>query len=432
MKYRIIIFLILALTCNVSAQDQNITLVHDEKGHRLEVNGKPFMVNGMNWDYYPIGTNYEYSLWSQSDETIRAALKAEMTLIQKMGVNTLRQYTGIPARWISHIYEEYGIYTMLNHSFGRYGVMLDEKWIPHTDYADPRVQEVLLQEVEDLAQEYQNTAGVLLFLLGNENNYGLFWEGGETEDIPESDPESRDKARSMYQLFNKAALTMKATGSSLPIALCNGDLMFLDIIVEECPDIDIFGTNIYRGLSFTDAYARVKKEYGKPVLLTEFGADAYHAIDQKEDQETQAKYAIANWKEVYLNAAGLSGSSNSIGGFTFQFADGWWKYGQTINLDVHDNNASWANAGYSEDFTAGRNNMNEEWFGICAKGKTDKNGLYTSIPRAAYYVIQEVHRLNPYARGTTEADIKKHFTSISIKKARKKASKKKRKCIFLK
>ena len=61
---------------------------------------------------------------------------------------------------------------------------------------------------------------------------------------------------------------------------------------------------------------------------------------------------------------------NSIGGFTFQFSDGWWKFGQTKNLDVHDNNASWANGGYDSDFVEGENNMNEEWFGICAKGPT--------------------------------------------------------------
>ena len=40
------------------------------------------MINGMNWDYFPIGTNYSYSLWTQSDETIKAALDAEMFCIE--------------------------------------------------------------------------------------------------------------------------------------------------------------------------------------------------------------------------------------------------------------------------------------------------------------------------------------------------------------
>ena len=85
----------------------------------------------------------------------------------------------------------------------------------------------------------------------------------------------------------------------------------------------------------------------------------------------QAYFDVENWKDIYQNAAGLGKAGNSIGGFTFQFSDGWWKFGQTKNLDVHDNNASWPNGGYYMDLEPGQNNMNEEWFGICAKGQTD-------------------------------------------------------------
>ena len=33
------------------------TVVNNEDGMKLVVNGKDFMINGMNWDYIPIGTN---------------------------------------------------------------------------------------------------------------------------------------------------------------------------------------------------------------------------------------------------------------------------------------------------------------------------------------------------------------------------------------
>ena len=36
--------------------------------------------------------------------------------VENMGVNSIRLYTGVPAKWIRYIYEQYGIYTMLNHS----------------------------------------------------------------------------------------------------------------------------------------------------------------------------------------------------------------------------------------------------------------------------------------------------------------------------
>lgn len=377
------------------------------------VNEQAFMVNGMNWDYFPIGTNYMYSLWNQSDAFIKKALDDEMSLLKNMGVNAIRVYTGIQPKWIKYIYETYGIHTMLNHSFGRYGLTLDGAWVANTEYSDPRVRELLLKEVKELAQEYKDTPGLLLYLLGNENNYGLFWGGAETEDIPLADRQSTIRARYMYKLFNEASLALKSIDPNRPVSLCNGDLLFLDIIAEECKDVDIFGVNVYRGISFTDMFDRVKNEYGKPILLTEFGSDAFNAITKEEAQREQAYYKVGNWREIYENAAGLGRAQNSIGGFTFQFSDGWWKYGQTRNLDVHDTNASWENGGYEFDHIPGENNMNEEWFGICAKGPTNAMGHYELFPRAAYYGLKEAHKLNPYREGTTLATIREHFSAIN-------------------
>jgi len=313
---------------------------------KLTVDGKPFMINGMNWDYYPIGTNYEYSLWAQPDDIVQAALDEEMSLLDDMGVNTIRMYAPVPAKWIAYIYEQHGIHTMINHSFGRYGLMIDGEWAANTEYSDPQVQAVLLEEARSLAEEFRNTPGLLLYLLGNENNYGLSWGGAETEDIPLKDQKTAVRARAMYKLFNEAALVMKSIDNTHPIAICNGDLLFLDIVAEECPDVDIYGTNMYRGVSFGDAFERVQKEYGKPILFTEFGADAYNAVTKQEDQPAQARYMVENWREIYANAEGMGKVGNSLGGFTFQFSDGWWKFGQTKNLDVHDDNASWSSGGY--------------------------------------------------------------------------------------
>lgn len=411
---KIILLLTFCFSSSIFAQADKIVVENNNSGHRLKVNGKNFMVKGMNWDYYPIGTNYNYSLWKQSDDVIITALDAEMSLLKNMGVNTIRQYTGVPAKWIKYIYEKYGIYTMLNHSFGRYGLTIDGTWVANTEYSDKRTQELLLSEVKSMVTEYKNTPGILLFLLGNENNYGLFWDGAETEDIPIQDRKSTVRAESMYKLFNKAILEMKAIDNSHPMAICNGDLLFLDIIARECKDIDILGTNMYRGATFTDAYERVKKEFGKPLLLTEFGSDSFNAIDNQEDQKSQAYYMVENWKDIYSNAAGLGKNENSLGGFTFQFSDGWWKYGQTKNLEVHDNNASWSNGGYPFDFKEGQNNMNEEWFGICAKGPVNSRGLYELYPRAAYYAIKEVHRISPYDEGVTADNLNEYFKNINL------------------
>lgn len=411
---KIILSLIFCYSFTISAQTEKVVIENNDSGMKLKVGGKDFMVNGMNWDYFPIGTNYSYSLWNQSDEFIRQALDDEMGLLQNIGVNSIRVYSGIPKKWIEYIYENYGIYTMLNHSFGRYGLTIDGVWKPNTEYSDAKTRELLLKEVTQLASEYKDTKGLLLFLLGNENNYGLFWDGAETEDIPIQDRKSTVRARSMYKLFNEATVAMKAIDSNHPIAICNGDLLFLDIIAKECKDVDVFGTNVYRGVSFGDLFERVKKEYGKPVLFTEFGADAFNVLSNQEDQNAQAFYLKGNWKEIYENAAGLGKTGNAIGGYTFQFSDGWWKYGQTKNLDLHDTNPSWSNGGYQKDYSEGQNNMNEEWFGICAKGPTNEKGHYQLYPRAAYYVLKDIHKLNPFKDGVSNQVISSHFNETNL------------------
>ncbi len=410
------------LTTTLLAQTAQVKVVNDDKGAQLMVNGEKFMINGMNWDYIPIGTNtVNADFWKKPDDVIKAGLDTEMSLLKNMGVNVIRQYTGVPARWIRYIYENYGIYTMLNHSFGRYGLTLDGVWTPVTIYSEERTQKFLLDEMKGLVEGYKNTPGLLLYLLGNENNYGLFWAGAETEDFPDGQEKINAvgelRGRPMYRLMNEAAKMMKAIDTSHPVAICNGDVLFIDIVAEECKDIDIYGTNTYRGVSFGDMFDVVKEKLDKPIMFTEFGADAFSAIEQKEDQYSQAYYMVGNWKEIYENAAGLGKANNSIGGFTFQFSDGWWKFGfdDRKNADLHDNNASWSNGGYARDLPAeGENNMNEEWFGICAKGPTSPRGLYELYPRAAYYALKEAHKLNPYETGVDLPFIDNYFGNIEL------------------
>ena len=165
MKNIYLIFLLLLLGTVAKGQSERVSVMESPDGMKLVVDNKDFFVNGMNWDYFPIGTNFSYSIWNQPDDIIQAALDAEMSLLKNMGVNTIRQYTGVPARWIEYIYKNYGIYTMLNHSFGRYGLTLDGAWVANTDYADPRVEKLLLAEVSQMLSNYKNTPGLLLFLL---------------------------------------------------------------------------------------------------------------------------------------------------------------------------------------------------------------------------------------------------------------------------
>ena len=413
------LFLVLASAVSpapASAQDTTprmpvIELVTDDSGTRLRVDGEDMMVQGVNWDYFPIGTTYNYNFWTEPDHIIEAALEREMSLLKAMGGNAIRTYAGITPRWVRHIYERYGIFTILNHAMGRYGVAVRGVFSANTDYSDPRARAQVMAEIEEMVNEFRDTPGLLMWLLGNENNYGLVWSSAETEDLPEGEANAV-RARHMYSLFGDVARSIKEMDPTRPIAMANGDLQYLDIIAEEVPDLDIFGTNVYRGISFGQLFQEVREKLDRPVMFTEFGADVWNAKDMREDQVTQAKYLIGQWREIYEQSAGKGLVGNSIGGLTFQWSDGWWKFGQESRLDIQDTNASWANGGYVEDFVEGRNNMNEEWWGIVAKGSPDHNRLYELYPRAAYYALQQAYTLDPYAPGTDLAAVRDHFAAM--------------------
>ena len=284
-------------------------------------------------------------------------------------------------KWVRHIYEKYGIYTVLNHAVARYGVTVGGVFNPNTDYSDPRARAVVMAEIEDMVSAFKDTPGVLMWLLGNENNYGLVWSSAETEDMPTGEADAY-RARHMYSLFGDVAKRIKEMDPTRPIAMANGDLQYIDIIAEEIPDLDVFGTNVYRGISFNTLFQEVHEKLGRPVMFTEFGADVWDAKNMREDQVTQARYLIEQWREIYEQSAGKGMVGNSIGGLTFQWTDGWWKVrARSRGLDIQDTNASWANDAYPEDFVEGDNNMNEEWWGIVAKGPTDHKQPLRTLTR---------------------------------------------------
>ncbi|NQV29685.1 MAG: hypothetical protein HQ508_02250 [Candidatus Marinimicrobia bacterium] len=415
-SFEVLVFVacIAIFSCASDPNSMTVKVLSDSNGHRLQVAGEDFMIFGMNWDYFPIGTNYAYNLWAQPDDIIIAALDREMSLLKDMGANTIRQYNSIPPRWVKYIYEQFGIFTTLNHPFGRYGIMVDNRWVANVDYGDLQTRKAILADVDSMVGQYQSVPGVLMWLLGNENNYGLHWNSAESQDLPGQAEPQIVQAHQLYSLLNEAINSIHTLDNQHPVAIANGDLQYIDIIAEEIKNLDIFGCNVYRGVSFGDLFDQVEQKLGIPIMLTEFGADAYNASAMIEDQKAQANYLLQNWREIYEQSSGKGKIGNAIGGLTFQFCDGWWKFGLDSNLDIHDTHASWTNGGYSEDFIHGQNNMNEEWFGICEKGASDEHGLYQLYPRAAYFTLQQIHSLNPCRPSVTLDQIEKHFSEIQL------------------
>ena len=244
MRYALVV-LGLLWVASAHAQVAPVKVVSDAKGHRLQVDGKDFFVKGMNWGYIPIGHNYSYNLWGKPEAFIKKVLKHEMTLLQKMGVNAIRLFNTVPPKWVTYIHDTYGIYTAVNHLMGRYGFEVDGSMVPNIDYANPRHRAAILADIKRTAKQYQNVRGVLLYMLGNENNYGLHWTSYEIEALPGKEYDAR--APALYTLLGEAATAIKAIDKNRPISLTNGDLQYIDLIAKHCKDVDIMGSNVYRG-----------------------------------------------------------------------------------------------------------------------------------------------------------------------------------------
>ncbi len=393
-RLAVILLLSASLMAPAHAADK-VTTYKDERGWKLQVNGSDYYVKGMVWGYTPRGENYNYNLFGKSDDFIRKVLDYDFGLMKAAGVNTVRSFGFMPPKWVTYVYKEHGIMTVVNPLMGRYGYSVGGKWIPFTDYSDELTRATLKKDMLELVEQYKNVPGVLMFAFGNESNYGLSWKSFEIENLPEGE-RNTEKARYLYSLFNEVVRAGKTIDSNHPFTIVNGDIQYIDLIAEYCKDLDLLGVNAYRGKSFTGMWADVQKKLDLPILFFEFGSDAFNAKTFEEDQFHQATMLKDQWQEMYNKSYGNGEEGNSVGGFVFEWRDEWWKYLQEENLDIHDNNASWANGGYPHDFVEGKNNMNEEWWGITALGTPNAEGVYTARTRMAYDVLSAIWHMDPY------------------------------------
>ena len=385
----------------------------------VQVAGKPFFVKGVTWSHTPVGHKYDYDLYALPEAQVQAAIDRDMTLLKAAGCNALRALP--PRRWAQYIHEKYGMRFILNEYCGRYGMMVKGAWVAQTNYADPETRRLIIENWKKLAKESRDVPGLLAYALGNENNYGLEWKSAEIENLPTGERHAA-KARYLYSLFNEIAREVKKIDPDHPVGIVNGDVQYIDLIAKECPDVDFFGCNVYRGYDYTDLYDTVKKKLGRPVLLTETGCDAFNAVTKQEDQKAQAEYVYRNWADIYRNAAANGGAGNAIGGLQFEWADEWWKLGQSVNLNTHDTTASWSNGAFQYDIKAG-NNMNEEWFGICSIREEEKDGAHLVTPRAAYFALKDVWAIDPYTAGAAKIKAMKFDAAPYLAAAEKAAAK---------
>ncbi|MFA5063702.1 MAG: hypothetical protein WC578_06520, partial [Candidatus Omnitrophota bacterium] len=395
-------FLILMAIMQISPVPQPEVYINKSKDsyHQLIVERKPYIVKGVCYNPIPIGQNYDYDWWSDPGKPWITDGK----LMQDMGLNTGRIYTvgqnpQAVKQVIRDFFKLYGIRTILGHDLGLWDG-------PCSAYNAKDFREKIKREVLEMVNRYKDEPGVLMWILGNENNRsfsGQFrpWCTSGIDKEPNPSKQIEMRARIYYSFVNEVAKEIHKIDPNHPVALGNCEITNLALAAAVTKDVDLIACMIYRGKAFGNLFKSVKADLDKPILVAEFGADAYDAYLNKEDQNMQAYFLEMQWRQIYENLAGSKeGMGNCLGGIMFEWTDEWWKHNESAqecnNSDgwkAHNTESNWSNGSYYHDIRAKYNkNMNEEWFGIVAVSEETENGLNKRIPRKSYYVVKQLWR----------------------------------------
>jgi len=294
----------------------------------------------------------------------------DFRLMQEMGVNTIRLYhqpLKVNKELLLDMYKRFGIRVIMGDFLGKYALGSGAPWYPGTDYDNEEHKKNMLASVKQMVLEFKDEPYILFWILGNENVYGIACNADKNPD-------------SFFKFANEVAKEIKAIDPEHPVAICNGDVLYLDRYAKDAPDIDIFGTNAYRGgYGFGSLWRQVKKHTDKPAFITEFGCPAYaEGKSAEEAGQAQAEYHRGCWDDIRQNFAFGDGQGNALGGVVFEWLDEWWK---AYEPSVHDTKGL-----FSGPFPDGF--MHEEWLGLC--GQSDgKLSPFLRQLRQAYQMYKK-------------------------------------------
>jgi beta-glucuronidase len=371
-------------------------LQYDNGDWQMMVDNKPFVIKGITYAPTKVGQGpddgtltswmeYDFNNNGKCDGPFDAFIDkngnnkqdgdepaiGDFKILKDMGVNTIRIYHQpfkINKELLRKLYKDYGIMVIMGDFLGKYALGSGAEWHEGTNYENPAHQKKMLESVKNMVLEFKDEPYILMWLLGNENVYGVACNADK-------------KPEAFFKFCNEAALLIKTLDQDHPVGIASGDVLFLDRFAKYADEVDAFGTNAYRGeYGFGAYWQQVRKLADKPAFITEYGCPSYSkSMDEKQAEQAQADYLLGCWQDIQDNMAGGTGVGNAIGGIVFEYLDEWWK---AYEPSFHDKKGL-----FTGPFPDGY--MHEEWLGVCGQGNGSSSPFLRTL-RKSYEVYREI------------------------------------------
>ena len=298
----------------ISCKDKEESQQVEISGRKILVDKVPYLIKGICYHPVPKG----------SDQRDFANLTQDLALMVEAGINTIRVYAPIDDKAVLDEIYAAGIKVIIG-----FGYNQDGKF------------DILSGTFIDYVNEYRGHEAILLWELGNEYNYHPEWFEGDI--------------KNWYLALNNAAALIHKNDPSHPVTTAHGELPDT-LALSSCPNIDVWGMNVYRWDNPEEIFSQWKAISTKPMYLSEAGGDSYMTIDRDAYKEGVNEKAQADANAKILESV-FNNLEVSSGVTLFAFSDEWWKAGNTDTQDP----GGWApnSTGVPYDGTP-----NEEYWGI--------------------------------------------------------------------
>ncbi|MGR3309274.1 MAG: glycoside hydrolase family 2 TIM barrel-domain containing protein, partial [Candidatus Brocadiales bacterium] len=352
-------------------------------GRTLLVNGEPFKIKGVGYQPTPIGAvPWEYDFFSDPDIYNR-----DLPILREMNVNAIRTYGVVSSTGFLDACYNDGvdpIYVVMG-----YYIPTEIDEIP-IDLSNDTVREGIKDGFRTYVSTYKTHPAVLMWSPGNETE--LVYEGRDRDlftllnELAEVAyiEELRDVEGTPYHPVTAAIENIEEIDDN---ALFTTD--------DDMDYIDVWGGNVYEGITFDDMFDDFLHRSQKPFWVSEYGIDAYHVTSYHFDrvsgrhvvdtgdvnEDEQADWTAALTVEIML-------SDVPIGGMVFAYSDEWWKEGEP---SVHNRSGS-ARDPRVDEWVFPDRFQNEEYWGVvevAIDGTWETpDGVDDIRKRQVYYVLR--------------------------------------------